>query len=91
MYYRTLEVTEVTQNPALTWWQVLSDLGGALGLCLGASVVTAFEFAEFFCVVVVGWVKKIRKARVGESADAKESTEEQGCGNEERLNQVSPF
>ena len=91
IYYKTLEVTEVTQTPTLTWFQVLSDLGGALGLCLGASVVTAFEFAEFFCEVVVGWVKKIRKARVGESADAKESTEEQGCGNEERLNQVSPF
>ena len=48
IYYKTLEVTEVKQNPSLTWFQVLSDLGGALGLCLGASIVTAFEFIEFF-------------------------------------------
>ena len=61
MYYKTLDVTEVTQSPTLTWWQVLSDLGGALGLCLGASEVSAFEFTEFFCDVPVELSEKVAK------------------------------
>ena len=86
-----MEVTEVTQIPTLTWWQVLSDLGGALGLCLGASVVTAFEFGEFFCDVIVSWVKKIRKpAGVEENSDTVECGNREGCASDIRMNQVLP-
>ncbi|XP_070561544.1 uncharacterized protein [Ptychodera flava] len=62
IYYESLNLelmSEVEDYPAS---QLLADIGGALGLWIGLSVITVIEFAEFiFEVVTRGNVEKIRK------------------------------
>ena len=62
-------VTQVsTEKAAISGWQVISDLGGSLGLCLGASLLTVVEFMEFFFLMFVACVKK---CKAGKSANDK--------------------
>ena len=46
VYFNRMDHTVSAEKPALTATQVVSDLGGSLGLCLGASLITLFEFLE---------------------------------------------
>ena len=48
MPMRLLTVVTTTQYHALTTFDLLSTMGGLMGLMIGASVVTMVEFLEFF-------------------------------------------
>ncbi|GFN74280.1 amiloride-sensitive sodium channel subunit alpha [Plakobranchus ocellatus] len=46
IYYDSLIVDNVVNQPAFTWNKFLSDIGGLLGLLLGFSILTAIEILE---------------------------------------------
>lgn len=52
IYFSTMTVEEVTESPAYTWLALLSDVGGAFGLILGATFLTLIEFIDFLCVSI---------------------------------------
>ena len=58
VYYNRMVTTVSKETAAITGWQVISDLGGSLGLCLGASLCTVVEFLEFFSMLFVACVQK---------------------------------
>lgn len=47
-YYNDLKQIEITESPNLTWDVLISGIGGTLGLFLGVSVLSIFEFVEIF-------------------------------------------
>ena len=49
--YRDLEVTVTEEVPAITIEQLLSDIGGLLGLFLGISVITICECIQFMALL----------------------------------------
>ena len=52
VFYPSLKITKVEQVPAYTFDELLSNVGGQLGLLLGASVLTMGEFIDYllrFC------------------------------------------
>ena len=58
-------VTEVsTEKAAVSGWQVISDLGGSLGLFLGASLITVAEILEFFFLEMIAFIKKHRARKI---------------------------
>lgn len=46
IYYDKLVYEKTREIPSLTAWRMLGDIGGVLGLFLGASIITGFEFVE---------------------------------------------
>ena len=60
--YKDIVLTTTTQSPAMTVVDLLSQIGGFLGLLVGASVVTLFEVLEFmtagFCRQINSLVTK---------------------------------
>ena len=53
IYLSDFSVTEIIQKPAYGWCDFLSDLGGQLGLWLGASVFSLFEFGSLILRLVM--------------------------------------
>jgi len=47
-YYDELKVHSVEQTPSYDKYKLVGDIGGQLGLMLGASVVTILEFVDLF-------------------------------------------
>ena len=50
IYYNQLSVEKVVQQPAFEFLSLLSEIGGFLGLLLGASVLTVCEIFDFILV-----------------------------------------
>ena len=50
IYYKQLSVEEVVQQPAFAFLSLLGEIGGFLGLLLGASVLTVCELVDFILV-----------------------------------------
>lgn len=46
-----MKYTKVVQNPAIRTAQLFSNLGGMMGLFLGASLITVLELLEFTAVL----------------------------------------
>jgi hypothetical protein len=46
VYYQSLKYTSITQIPKTKVFDLISNLGGTLGLFIGVSFVTLFEFGE---------------------------------------------
>ena len=46
VYFETLSYEMVREQPQYGWEHLLSNIGGALGLWLGLSIITVFEFCE---------------------------------------------
>ena len=47
VFMQELWYTDFTQQPATGWTETLSDIGGNLGLFLGASAITLFEIIVY--------------------------------------------
>ena len=60
IYFENMEYVSEIQKPAITWDQLIADIGGQLGLFLGASLITVIEaFGLLFkCVYILCWKKK---------------------------------
>jgi len=48
IYYKSLKYTSITQQAKIKWEQLISNLGGYLGLFVGLSFVSLFEITEIF-------------------------------------------
>ena len=46
VYFKKMEYTLIEQAPAKSPMDLLADIGGQLGLCLGASILTMCEIVE---------------------------------------------
>jgi len=47
VFFSSLTYLDITVNPAYTLMALFSDVGGAFGLVLGATLLTLVEFIEF--------------------------------------------
>ncbi len=72
IYYNQLTVEEVVQQPAFAFLSLLGEIGGFLGLLLGASVLTVCEIFDFIVVNCVAACK----AKRNRDGDDKEKEEE---------------
>ncbi|ESO10748.1 hypothetical protein HELRODRAFT_167244 [Helobdella robusta] len=55
VYYSTMQYFSITTNPGYSFMGLLSDIGGALGLLLGATILTFVEIAEFVWELAWFW------------------------------------
>jgi len=55
--------THVEAQAAYSWLALLCDIGGALGLILGSTILTFCEFADFFVLQAIACIR-VRTATV---------------------------
>ena len=58
IFYQELSYEEIEQNVAFEFLSLLSEIGGFLGLLLGASVLTVCELIDF---IALATLKKFRR------------------------------
>ncbi|PAV57231.1 hypothetical protein WR25_11472 [Diploscapter pachys] len=58
VYYETLSYEILTESEAYSWVNLISDFGGQLGLWLGASVMSVFEFFLLLFRITVIFCKR---------------------------------
>ena len=63
MYFSEFDVEELKQKPAYTWEMVPSDLGGLIGLYIGASVFSGLEVFSFLFSFVYYFCPTTRKRK----------------------------
>ncbi|XP_067661119.1 acid-sensing ion channel 4-A-like [Haliotis asinina] len=65
VFYDQMMVTSITQQPQYTVASLFSTVGGQMGLCLGASILTVAEIAELLLFIIIFLLDKCRgrKAR----------------------------
>lgn len=59
IYYPNLIVTSVTLVEAFNFFMLLSDIGGALSLLLGATLLTVYEIIEFLVISFAAYLRKL--------------------------------
>lgn len=58
IFYEELSYEHTEQQKAFEFLSLLSEIGGFLGLLLGASVLTVFELIDFIILFVIGKAHK---------------------------------
>ncbi len=58
IFYEKLGYQIIEQNPAFEFLSLLSEIGGLLGLLLGASVLTVCELLDFISSIAVNQFSK---------------------------------
>ena len=61
IYYGSLDVEAVSEEPEYTFLTFLSGLGGALSLYLGISFIQVFEVVEFVVKLFASFAQNVRK------------------------------
>ena len=59
VYFYQMTVLEHIQSPSYNGFDILSSIGGALGLWAGLSLITVVEMFSLFCSIVSAIIKKI--------------------------------
>ncbi|XP_055941722.1 uncharacterized protein LOC129971770 [Argiope bruennichi] len=57
------EITNITYNPKFESLELFSAIGGYMGIYLGASIVTFYDFAEIAFTAILKYTKKQRKIK----------------------------
>jgi len=57
IYFSELKITTIEAEEAYTELALLCDIGGALGLILGSTMLTFCEFGDFFITMIITWLK----------------------------------
>ena len=57
VFFSELTRTNIDSEAAYTWFALLCDIGGALGLILSCTVLTVCEFIDFFILQILIWIK----------------------------------
>ena len=52
IFYQALSYEEIEQNIAFEFLSLLSEIGGFLGLLLGASALTVFELVDYISLQI---------------------------------------
>jgi Amiloride-sensitive sodium channel len=60
VYFSTMQSETIANVPAYDFMALLSDIGGALGLLLGATLLTVFEVTEFGLQIIHDIIKMRR-------------------------------
>lgn len=62
IFYQELSYEEIEENKAFEFLSLLSEIGGFLGLLLGASVLTVCELVDYITLVIINkyWKKQNR-------------------------------
>ncbi len=63
VYFSNIEYLDIKQIPAMTLENFVSNIGGAMGLWTGASIVTLIHLVYFCIRTVCGGRKKTMAAR----------------------------
>ena len=58
IFYQEISFHVMEQNKAFEFLSLLSEIGGFLGLLLGASVLTVFEIVDFVLVKIFNKMTK---------------------------------
>ncbi len=58
IFYEELSYEIIEQNISFEFLSLLGEIGGFLGLLLGASVLTACELVDFLILMIVNEMKK---------------------------------
>ena len=64
IFYEELSYEEIQQNVAFEFLSLLSEIGGFLGLLLGASVLTVCELIDF---VALATINKFKRSQISVS------------------------
>ncbi len=59
LYYNSLEYTEIIQIPKTTTADLVSNIGGTLGLFMGLSLLSFVEFIEFIILLFTVFIRKL--------------------------------
>ena len=57
MFFSELKYTYVEAEAAYTVLALMCDIGGALGLILGSTMLTVCELSDFLIILVATWIK----------------------------------
>ena len=57
VFFSELTHTHIETEAAYTWLALLCDIGGALGLILGSTILTVCEFTDFFILQILIWIR----------------------------------
>ncbi|XP_048243973.1 acid-sensing ion channel 2-like isoform X1 [Haliotis rufescens] len=63
VFYEDLIVQSTVQTPQYTIETIMGNLGGQMGICLGASILTLTELAEFLIILGLTIFAKLRDRR----------------------------
>ena len=72
IYYERFTTEEIYEQPLVNQWQLFSTVGGLMGLFIGCSTMTLFEFPDF---LIVFFNKKLARQRHVKVEDIAASTE----------------
>ncbi|ESN99980.1 hypothetical protein HELRODRAFT_83577, partial [Helobdella robusta] len=61
IFYKELSYEHIQQQVSFQSLSLFSEIGGFLGLLLGASVLTMLEFIDFFIMLISGYAGKFRQ------------------------------
>ena len=61
IFYQELSYDEIEQNIAFEFLSLLGEIGGFLGLLLGASVLTVCELVDYLALIVASKFRKKKK------------------------------
>ena len=68
IFYQELSYEKIEQNIAFEFLSLLSEVGGFLGLLLGASVLTVCELLDYVALLAIN---KIRKKKLSDEHELK--------------------
>ena len=57
IFFSELKYTRIEAEVGYTLLDLTCDIGGALGLILGCTVITVCEFADYLVLVAAAWYK----------------------------------
>lgn len=63
VYFEEMQVTLITQRQAYDQESLFGDIGGQVGLFLGASILTVLEFCDLLARIVVNKYKQRKRQR----------------------------
>ena len=61
IFFKEVNYQQITQHPAFELISLFSEVGGFMGLLLGASVITVFEFLDYLWMLIIATVSKRQK------------------------------
>ncbi|XP_030836699.1 acid-sensing ion channel 1C isoform X2 [Strongylocentrotus purpuratus] len=63
IYFQEMSIQQINQQVDYTFFSLLCDIGGSLGLWLGGSVLTFFEFFDLFSNSIYVYTKRVPNRR----------------------------
>ena len=85
IYYRSLKYTSIKQKEKVTIFDLISNLGGSLGLFIGLSFVSLFEIIEILMEVVFIVFRRNNKLCIQIQNDSSKNIETKIKKNDQRL------